>query len=701
MKRTGRAIAREYQLEDAGIELHIPGGESYATTVWDADFFKRVHAPALPEALEGFLRQLNHWLPSRHIALYVLQRGHLSLLISCDEAVRCGYIEKIQYLQLQEEFQNDIVFDSGLAMERFFRVPPGGHVTFAPLRLENVVKGVAVFVQEEEGRPSPHAIDSLSPSMTSIAALLSSVDLLDREQRRLSLLSVISKISERVEMLVEEGRLYKDIVNLIQKYFGYDHVAIYTLEKNEAALVLRAKAGKFNKIIPRDQIIPLGQGIISWVVKHDKTLLSNNVRNNPFFLNWTPDLITTEAELCVPVHVDKQIIGVLNIEHRESLYFDKDDTDSMELLADRIGIAIYNSRLYSNLQRSNAHLQEIVSSMGQGLMVVNLKSNIDWVNETMEKWGYGDLVGSPFSALFKTDPQRLKSDLIQRTLAEGTIHREVVKGRNDRYIVVITAPVLDGVGQPARVLAVIDDITASVQSQSELQRAKQELEAAQRLNSLGELAASIAHEIRNPLNAMIQAVDILEIDPELPGSQKRLLNVLKEESKSLNEILSSYLSRARFKESYFDLWDLETIVRQVVSLLSIDASLAERIRFIVDLPGSLPPLRLDATSIKQLFLNLFLNAIDSIEGPGEVRVAASQAGRTIRVQVSDTGCGIAAGVLPKIFDPFFTTKDRGTGLGLAVVKRIVERHGWDIEVQSKQLAGTQFTLIVPSNAGVA
>jgi PAS domain S-box-containing protein len=693
-------VAVDYQLEEPVVGRRSPVQGAFVTTLWDEEFFKRAHATALPEALDGFLRQLNQWLPSRHLALYVLLRGHLSLLISCDGHSECHYNEKVQYLQLQEEFRKDIVSDCRFAFRCFFRVPPKGEITLVPLRLENVVKGVIVFIQEEGvGHPRP-AIDSFRPSLTSIATLISSVELLDKEQRRLSLLSVTSKISQRIEMLVEEGVLYKHIVTLIQKHFGYDHVAIYTLEKDAGALVLRAKAGKFNKIIPRDQIIPLGQGIISWVVKHDKTLLSNNVRKNPFFLNWTPDLIATEAELCVPVHVNKEIIGVLNIEHRESMYFDKDDTDSMELLADRIGIAIYNSRLYSNLERSYAHLQEIVSSMGQGLIVANLKSNIEWVNETMEKWGYGDLVGSPFVSLFKTDPKRLKDDLIQRTLADGAIHREVIKGRNDRYLVVITAPVLDGVGQPARVLAVIDDITASVQSQSELQRAKQELEAAQRLNSLGELAASIAHEIRNPLNAMIQAVDVLEVEPEMPVSKKRLLNVLKEESKSLNEILTSYLSRARFRESYFELWDLETIVKQVVSLLTIDESLAERIRFFVDIPEHLPPLRLDATSIKQLFLNLFINAIDSINGQGEIRVTASQTGQILRIQISDDGCGIDAMILPKIFEPFFTTKDRGTGLGLAVVRRIVERHGWEIGVQSKESVGTQFTLVVPINTVV-
>lgn len=668
------------------------GNHPRIVKVWDCDFFDRVEASALPKVFHDFLTRVNENLPSPHIALYGLERGHLSLLMSSEMENSLSYLERVPFLALEKQFQQEIIFDQENIFRYFFRLRPPFHLIVLPLRLNNEVKGAMVLLRHESIVPSDQIKESLRACLLGMAALVSCVDTLGRSRLRSSHLAVVNKIIQMLDILVEEEQLYKRIVNSVNKSFKYDHVAIYIVDRSQGVLRLKAMAGKFGKVIPRDQTIPLGQGIVSWVVNHDKTLLSNNVRKNPFFLNWTPDLVTTEAELCVPIHVDKQVIGVLNIEHSESLYFDQDDTNSLELLADRIGVAIKNSRLYSELNRSHDQLQEIVASMGQGLLIVNRDLQIKWVNETVQKWGMN---GRPFVDLFGPNSEKVKFDLVQRTLVDGTMRRELIRGSNERYFMVIAAPVLKGDRLRTQVLVVIDDVTAGMQLQDRLERTKQEMETSQRRNILGELAAYIAHEIRNPLNAMTQAADLLETDNIASAPQKKLIGLLKEESKSLNDILSSYIQKAKPPDPKFVVWDLKNIVDQVINLLEADRSITDRINLIVDIQGSIPPVKLDTVSAKQLVLNLLLNSIEAIEEHGEVKIAIRQENNFILLQVSDNGCGIPPSYMQNIFKPFFTTKDKGTGLGLAVVKRITEEHGWEIKVESKELAGSQFTVAIP------
>ncbi len=663
--------------------------------IGDNDYFRGGLGPAISDLMEGFLDHFNERLPSHQVALYGLQRGHLSFLMSHGNCESCQFVGKVSYLQVQKQLEQDALFDNELIVRSFFKARPNFHTLVLPMKIEKEVKGAIVVLREEAEVPSRQVFESLRSWLLSIAALISSAELVNRERMRSSRLSVINRIIRSIDVLVEEKQLYKHIVASIQRHFQYDHVAIYSLDREGGVFVLKALAGKFGKVIPRNQTIPLGQGIVSWVVTHDKTLLSNNVHKNPFFLNWTPDLITTEAELCVPIHVDKQVIGVLNIEHGESLYFDQDDTNAIELLADRIGVAINNSRLYSELNRSYTQLQEIVSSMGQGLMIVDRDLRVRWANEAVQRWGVSPLNGGSFLDLFGSNSSKVKDDLVKATLNDGVMRRELIKGENDRYFLLITAPVLDGARLRAKVLIVIDDVTAGMRSQAQLEKSKQEIETLQRLNALGELASFIAHEIRNPLNAMTQAADLLETDANVSGVQTKLLKVLKEETKSLNDILSSHLQRARPPEPQFVLWDLRSIIEQVMSLLESDRSLMERIDFKVDIQESVPPVSLDANATKQLFLNLLLNSTEAINGGGKITVTVRRGDKSVLVQISDSGCGIPKGSLPYLFKPFFTTKDKGTGLGLAVVKRIVDEHGWDIRIESKESKGTDVVITVP------
>jgi two-component system sensor histidine kinase PilS (NtrC family) len=223
---------------------------------------------------------------------------------------------------------------------------------------------------------------------------------------------------------------------------------------------------------------------------------------------------------------------------------------------------------------------------------------------------------------------------------------------------------------------------------------KHELERSQRLASIGEVAANIVHEIRNPVNAMSQAAELLETDLNLTGEQRQLMDVVKEECDRLNDTIGSYLSIAKGRQREFVLSDLKAIVQKVVMLLCADQSVSRRIKMTIEFPEDLPPMRLDPNAIRQVFWNLLLNSVESIEDQGSIIVRAWRQPTLSQITVTDDGKGIAREDLSKIFDPFHSTKGRGTGLGLAIVKRIVEDHGWKIAVTSSAHLGATFTITI-------
>ena len=669
--------------------------QSRVLTIWNHDYFKKGSGSDLQSLFVSLLGGITHQLPNRSSGVYLREKGHLLLLLSSDVGVRGDYRTTLPLTNSRPLLESDFTRSADAGPQHFF-VHEGSRpwVAFS-LRLDNTPKGLLLLADIGRLRVTPRQLAKARPALNNLATLLSTVDVVFREEQRSSRLALINRLCQQVDSAVGESNLYDRIVSLIQELFHYDHVGIYLIDKKSKTMVLQSLAGKYKGVIACGQSIPFGLGIISWVATHGKTVMSNDVRDNPYFLNLTPDLIPTEAELCVPIKVDDEIIGVLNVEHSELLSFDEDDINAVEVLAGRIAVAIKKSRLYGELHESHTRLEAIVSSMGQGLMIISPEFRVQWMNKTLEQWGHARLLGEQCYGLWSADSEFCRNCPSQKTFQDGLIHEDTVKSKADRYFAITSAPIGDGLGRVTQVLEVIDDITAEVAAQGELEHLKRELERSQRRASIGEVAASIVHEVRNPVNAMSEAVELLETDLQLTEEQAQLMDVVKEECLRLNATISSYLTLAHGKRLEFGPSNLKAIVEKVVTLLSADHAISRRIKLALDFPGDLPLIWLDSNAMRQVFWNLLLNSVESIEGRGNILVQAKYEPPLIYVIVSDDGKGIAGDNLSRIFEPFHTTKTRGTGLGLAIVKRIIEDHGWRITVESQQGYGTRFTMTIP------
>jgi two-component system, NtrC family, sensor histidine kinase HydH len=241
----------------------------------------------------------------------------------------------------------------------------------------------------------------------------------------------------------------------------------------------------------------------------------------------------------------------------------------------------------------------------------------------------------------------------------------------------------------------LDDSHRKLKEQTDiLFQTEEHLRRADRLSALGELSASMAHEIRNPLGSIKGAVEILKDDYSVDDVRYEFIQILLKETDRLNRIVQEFLEFAKSKQPDFQLADPNEALESVLTLTSQEARKAG-ITIRKQLDMAIGKRSLDAGMLKQVFLNLVLNAIQAMPEGGELTVESGIRNEMIEVMIRDTGSGISEENRKKLFSPFFTTRKQGTGLGLAITYRIIEKHRGTIDVVSEPGQGATFTVKIP------
>jgi two-component system, NtrC family, sensor histidine kinase HydH len=223
---------------------------------------------------------------------------------------------------------------------------------------------------------------------------------------------------------------------------------------------------------------------------------------------------------------------------------------------------------------------------------------------------------------------------------------------------------------------------------------EEQLNQAERLAALGQMVAGVSHEIRNPLGIIQSTAELLGQMPNADESQKRLSTVITEESSRLNNIVTEFLDFARPQEPALRDCLLEEVVNKNISFLQPELK-KRHITISHNIRGRSFKIKADPEMLYRVFLNIFVNAIQSMNDGGNLRVRIGEEKAHFIVEIEDSGCGIPPEQLKTIFNPFFTTKDKGSGLGLSIVKKIVEGHGGDIMIKSRRDTGTTVMIKLP------
>ncbi|OGU16982.1 MAG: PAS domain-containing sensor histidine kinase [Geobacteraceae bacterium GWC2_53_11] len=357
------------------------------------------------------------------------------------------------------------------------------------------------------------------------------------------------------------------------------------------------------------------------------------------------------------------------------------------------------------LRNKKNELQAIFDSVNDGVIVFDHNGSIQHLNHICPQFFPEEiLAGGGCRDVFHPDvalsPHNCPVELALHGERVETSMVFVREGSNPRYIDITANPIQDELGEKTRALVFLRDVT--LKRLHEMQLIQTE-----KMSSIGVLATGIAHEINNPLTSVAGYAEALlrrfRGEPSLAKDNRlddfpKYLEVIVREAYHCKGIIGSLLNFGRKSDGLLVTVNLNGLLEEILELLKHQPNYGE-IDVIARLNDSIPPILGDPSGLRQVFMNLVINACHAIKDGGKVEVTTSYSDKdqAIFVQVSDTGCGIAHEVIDRIWDPFFTTKEvgKGIGLGLALSYNIVKRHGGEISVKSTVGEGSQFTVTLP------
>jgi len=232
------------------------------------------------------------------------------------------------------------------------------------------------------------------------------------------------------------------------------------------------------------------------------------------------------------------------------------------------------------------------------------------------------------------------------------------------------------------------------QAHQDLRENFESMKRAERLHALGQLSAGLAHEIRTPLASIEGAAAIVQRVSHSEERCHELLDIIQKESRRLNRLLTSFLDFAKPRRPDLKRVEIDDLFNSVMALVQ-HAGNNRGLALTKDTPPGLPMLECDPEQLKQVLLNLVMNAIQAMPQGGTIVLAARQNGDTVSLDVQDQGCGISEDNLDRVFDPFFTTKETGSGLGLSVADQIVRQHGGELMIARSSPEGATVRISLP------
>ncbi|MEG6585284.1 ATP-binding protein [Dendrosporobacter sp. 1207_IL3150] len=349
--------------------------------------------------------------------------------------------------------------------------------------------------------------------------------------------------------------------------------------------------------------------------------------------------------------------------------------------------------LRGSLNQHIARLNRILETVPIPICVVSKSGHIAVVNQTfvenLRDYTKEELIGVSYKFIANSMGSSNERSLFHRALNGEDIYGERNNFFNREWLVnAVPIRSIDN-GEIEGIVTVLYDIT-------EYEKYLEEMGRLERLEVVGQMAASVAHEIRNPMTVVRGYIQ--RIQHKLGDVYNSQFNLVLEELDRANRIINDFLSVARNRYVEKEILDLNIILEEVIPLISSEA-LKRGQTFNIELSPSLPRVLVNKEEIKQVVLNLAFNSMDAMETYGQLLLKTNNDNDHVVLSLEDTGCGIPEKYLGKVFEPFFTTKKNGTGLGLPVCKSIVERHNGVINICSECQSGTRFEVKLPIRNG--
>ena len=425
----------------------------------------------------------------------------------------------------------------------------------------------------------------------------------------------------------------------------------------------------------------------------------------------------SKSILCLPLVKRNEVMGVLLLENSLTSYaFTPARIAVLELLAAQAAISLENARLYSDLQERESKVRRLVESNIIGIFIFDFDGRIIEANEAflqIVRYSRDDLVSARLRWTDLTPAEWAGAD--ERALAEiaatGTCkpyEKEFVRKDDSRTPVLLAGA---NFGELKQGVAFAVDLTERKQAEADLREsqrrnidAQMQLAHVNRISTLGQLTATIVHEVNQPIAAMIMnaGTGLRWLDAQPPNVEraKRLLDQVIKNGNRAADIVSRIRDLVKNAPMRAEALEINNVISETIELIHYETS-KNGIRVQTQLANDLPSIWADRVQLKQVVLNLIMNAIEAMseaeEGSRELSVSTSKAELDgVLVAVSDSGPGLTSSSLARIFDPFYTTKSSGLGMGLSICRSIVEAHGGQLWATADKPHGAVFYLMLPT-----
>lgn len=418
------------------------------------------------------------------------------------------------------------------------------------------------------------------------------------------------------------------------------------------------------------------------------------------------------GELDLTLRGDGQILGAIQLIRPRQDRLTEGNIALLDLLASTLANSLYTRRLIQQLKTANANLEanrwELINSRNTlralfdslplSIYIVDRDYTLIAVNLARARRAAlrpAQLIGKRcYEALFH------RSDVCPGCHVNETLSYGVQTNRSARESVdetardweISTYPILDEQKTPYQAILIEEDVT-------ERRSLENDLIQSEKLAAVGQLAAGVAHEINNPLAAIIANAQLLERDLPVDADTIESLALIEEAGQRASLVVRGLLDFAHRDTYDFEPTDINKSIQSAVALAQHEIA-SRGIDLTLELSNDLPIVQASPTHIQEVWINLIMNALDAITSQeGKITLSTTLRNGEVMVSVSDNGSGIPAERLGKVFDPFYTTKpvSRGTGLGLSIAQRIVNQHGGSISVESREGVGTTFYVFLPLN----
>lgn len=521
-----------------------------------------------------------------------------------------------------------------------------------------------------------------------------------RMQQRVFELTTLYEFSRRVSAASNLEEALDSILSVVAQMVDCDELFIYAVdyERNVATV----KASKFmSEPSPLPPEEPLdGSGVISWVIKERKALVSPDVRKDDRLAGLASRESDVRSLMAIPLIVHDEVVGVLTVYSRRPSQYSEEQVRVLSVIASQ-GAAIY--RELEALSTLTNYTDNILSSVAAGIVTLDTEGTILTWNAAAERIVgiRGDrVVGSDYRevlsrlAISDTDKQTVEK-AIEQVYRTGETYQGYKlcfhpHNRPEVFLNMSISLLRDNEGDQLGVVLIFEDITREIRLEEDFRRMRE-------LAAVGQLAATIAHELRNPLSSIKGAAQFLQKEYEDHPSIVEFLSIIVEEVNGLSKLTTEFLEFARPLKLELGPVDINRLIEKTLQLMSVhiaDSDVVVR----QNLDPTLPAIEADAKQLEQVLKNIILNALQAMPDGGVLTVETGPMPGGVYFAVTDTGVGIPDDKIDHIFQPFVTTKTKGTGLGLSVVRKIVDNHGGKIEVATQLGKGSTFKVFLPKTA---